>query len=121
MDIHLVCRQCISWRSLGKFTLVVKSMYTGKKDWLMVIILSLRRVTWLSLMHAFKTYGENLFNDFGIKVVTDRHQLGGFIGEKIDKDEYVGYKVQKWWIGDYNKYRRCFSWTVFITIFSHGY
>ena len=45
---------------------------------------------------TLKCYAEKLFVDSGIKVVTDRHLLGGFIGSKLGKDDYVRTKVQKW-------------------------
>ena len=38
-----------------------------------------------------------IFGDLGIQVVTGHRFLGGFLGSRSDRDEYVMSKVRKWW------------------------
>ena len=39
---------------------------------------------------------EELFLSMGIKIVTGSSYLGGFIGDRLDKDSWLAAKVQGW-------------------------
>ena len=81
LPLGKVCQNCI-----------IGLIYFAHVVPVLAIILNLLRILLLLMNNG----GVMLLLELGVQVVTDHRFLGGFLGSRSEKDEYVMSKVYRW-------------------------